>query len=51
MGEKILDKITQDQYVKDLALYTVAVNLVRALPDVRDGLKPSARRILYVFSF
>lgn len=50
MGEKILDKITQDQYVKDLALYTVAVNLVRALPDVRDGLKPSARRILYVLS-
>ena len=50
MAEKILKHLTQDQYVKDLALYTVAVNLVRALPDVRDGLKPSTRRILYVLS-
>src|SRR5699024_2320032 len=36
-----------EQYITDLALYTVATNLVRALPDVRDGLKPVARRILY----
>ena len=50
MAEKILKHLTQDQYIKDLALYTVAVNLVRALPDVRDGLKPSTRRILYVLS-
>lgn len=47
MAEKILKHIAHDQYIKDLALYTVATNLVRALPDARDGLKPVARRILY----
>lgn len=47
MAEKILKHIAHDQYITDLALYTVATNLVRALPDARDGLKPVARRILY----
>lgn len=47
MAEKILKHIAHDQYVSDLALYTLAVNLVRALPDARDGLKPVARRIIY----
>ena len=47
MGEKILKHIAHDQYISDLALYTLAVNLVRALPDVRDGLKPVTRRIIY----
>ena len=47
MAEKILKRIAHEQYITDLALYTVATNLVRALPDVRDGLKPVARRILY----
>ena len=47
MSEKILKHIAHDQYITDLALYTVATNLVRALPDARDGLKPVARRILY----
>lgn len=47
MAEKILKHIVHDQYISDLALYTVATNLVRALPDARDGLKPVARRILY----
>ena len=27
--------------------YAMSVNTNRALPDVRDGLKPSARRIIY----
>lgn len=47
MAEKILKHIAHDQYISDLALYTLAVNLVRALPDVRDGLKPVTRRIIY----
>ena len=47
MAEKILKHIAHDQYVSDLALYTLAVNLVRALPDARDGLKPVSRRIMY----
>jgi len=47
MAERILKHIAHDQYINDLALYTIAVNLVRALPDYRDGLKPSSRRIIY----
>ena len=47
MAERILKHIAHDQYISDLALYTVATNLVRALPDARDGLKPVSRRILY----
>lgn len=47
MAEKILKHIAHDQYISDLALYTVATNLVRALPDARDGLKPVNRRVLY----
>ena len=47
MAERILNHIAHQQYIEDLAIYTTATNLVRALPDVRDGLKPSSRRILY----
>ena len=31
--------------------YSMSVIVSRALPDVRDGLKPVHRRILYAFSF
>ena len=47
MSEVIRQNTAHKQYIEDLALYTIATNLVRALPDVRDGLKPVARRILY----
>lgn len=47
MGEKILKNIAHDQYISDLALYTIATNLMRALPDARDGMKPVTRRIIY----
>lgn len=48
MSERILKHLSQNEYIQDLAKYTIAVTLARALPDVRDGLKPSSRRILYV---
>ena len=47
MNETIIPHIAHEQYIKDLALYTIATNLVRALPDARDGLKPVSRRIIY----
>lgn len=47
MAERILQHMAHDQYIDDLAIYTIATNLVRALPDIRDGLKPVARRIIY----
>ena len=42
MAEVIRQNTAHKQYIEDLALYTIATNLVRALPDVRDGLKPVA---------
>jgi len=34
--------------VKNFLLYSASVIIERAIPDVRDGLKPSQRRVLYV---
>ena len=46
-GEKIT-KINVAEEIKNSFLdYSMSVIISRALPDVRDGLKPSQRRILY----
>jgi DNA gyrase subunit A len=46
-GEKI-SKINVAEEIKNSFLdYSMSVIISRALPDVRDGLKPSQRRILY----
>jgi DNA gyrase subunit A len=46
-GEKIA-KINVAEEIKNSFLdYSMSVIISRALPDVRDGLKPSQRRILY----
>ena len=37
----------EDERKKSFISYAMAVNISRALPDVRDGLKPVHRRILY----
>ena len=43
---KILEREMQDSYLK----YAMSVIVSRALPDVRDGLKPVHRRIIYVMN-
>src|SRR6267143_1553948 len=46
-GEKIA-KVNVAEEIKNSFLdYSMSVIISRALPDVRDGLKPSQRRILY----
>lgn len=37
----------EDEYKTSYLRYSMSVIISRALPDVRDGLKPSQRRILY----
>ena len=37
----------EDELKKSFISYAMAVIVSRALPDVRDGLKPVHRRILY----
>ncbi len=49
-GERI-EKINVAEEIKNSFLdYSMSVIISRALPDVRDGLKPSQRRILYAMN-
>lgn len=45
--ELIEDKDSLDMYVKDMVLYSIIVNRRRSIPEMRDGLKPVQRRIIY----
>lgn len=46
-GEKIAKINVADEMKSSFLDYSMSVIISRALPDVRDGLKPSQRRILY----
>lgn len=43
---RILDQSIEDELKESYLTYAMSVIVSRALPDVRDGLKPSQRRIL-----
>src|SRR5664280_1521281 len=47
LGEKISKINVADEIKNSFLDYSMSVIISRALPDVRDGLKPSQRRILY----
>ncbi|MFI3229561.1 MAG: DNA gyrase subunit A [Bacillota bacterium] len=47
---KIVPIKIMDEMSKSFISYAMAVNVSRAIPDVRDGLKPVHRRILYAMS-
>lgn len=44
---KIIDMEVDDELKRSFIAYAMAVNKSRAIPDVRDGMKPVHRRILY----
>jgi DNA gyrase subunit A len=46
-GESILPKNVEEEVKESYLRYSMSVIISRALPDVRDGLKPSQRRILF----
>lgn len=46
-NQKIIDVDLNDEMQKAYIAYAMSVIVSRALPDVRDGLKPVHRRILY----
>lgn len=46
-AEKILQTDIEQEMKKSFITYAMSVIVSRALPDVRDGLKPVQRRILY----
>ena len=45
--ERILPRLIEDELKESFLDYSMSVIVQRALPDVRDGLKPVHRRILY----
>src|SRR3989344_3523422 len=46
-GERIIPKVIEEEMKEAYVNYAMSVIVGRALPDVRDGLKPVHRRILY----
>ncbi|MDE7085031.1 MAG: DNA gyrase subunit A [Clostridia bacterium] len=44
---KMLEVEVDEELKKSFIAYAMAVNVSRAIPDIRDGLKPVHRRILY----
>ena len=49
-GERVLERILEQEMRESFIDYSMSVNVQRALPDVRDGFKPVHRRILYAMS-
>ncbi len=49
-GEKVLNVPIEDEVKKSYLDYSMSVIVGRALPDIRDGLKPVHRRILYAMN-
>ncbi len=49
-GEKVAKVNVADEIKNSFLDYSMSVIISRALPDVRDGLKPSQRRILYAMN-
>jgi DNA gyrase subunit A len=49
-GEIVLSRLLEDEMRDSFIDYSMSVIVQRALPDVRDGLKPVHRRILYAMS-
>ena len=48
---KVLNvEVEKNELKKSFIAYAMAVNVSRAIPDVRDGLKPVHRRILYAMN-
>ena len=45
--ERILPRLLEEEMRESFLDYSMSVIVQRALPDVRDGLKPVHRRILY----
>lgn len=49
-GEKVLNVPIEEEVKKSYLDYSMSVIVGRALPDIRDGLKPVHRRILYAMN-
>ena len=48
--ERILPRLIDEEIKESFMTYSMSVIVARALPDVRDGLKPVHRRVLYAMN-
>src|SRR5687768_7704549 len=48
--DRVLPRLVEDEMRDSFLAYSMSVIVQRALPDVRDGLKPVHRRILFAMS-
>src|SRR4029077_1527445 len=48
--ERILPRLIEEEMQQSFITYSMSVIVSRALPDVRDGLKPVHRRVLYAMN-
>ena len=46
-NDRVINKTIENEMEESYLQYSMSVIVSRALPDVRDGLKPVHRRILY----
>ena len=46
-NQNIITRYIEDELKESYLTYAMSVNTNRAIPDVRDGMKPSTRRIIY----
>ena len=46
-GETVVPRSVEEEMKESYLRYSMSVIIARALPDVRDGLKPSQRRVLF----
>lgn len=47
MAEKIIERSSSSMYEQDQCKYSIIINRRRAIPEVRDGLKPVQRRVIF----
>ena len=47
MNDNIIQVDSREMYMNDMARYSIYILYNRYVPDIRDGLKPGQRRILY----
>ena len=45
--QQIVTRYIEEELKESYLTYAMSVNTNRAIPDVRDGLKPSTRRIIF----
>jgi len=50
VGKNIIPVVIEDEMKESYIAYSMSVIVGRALPDVRDGLKPVHRRVLYAMN-